>query len=58
MLGLEHRLGQQFLLQRELGIPVLTTWHGHVSNSSFLKKIYNSIMLKGDAVIANSILYR
>ena len=37
-----------------IGIPVLTTWHGHVSNSSFIKKIYNSIMLKGDAVIANS----
>ncbi len=40
---------------KKLGIPVLTTWHGHVSNSSFIKKIYNSIMLKGDAVIANSI---
>ena len=39
---------------KKLGIPVLTTWHGHVSNSSFIKKIYNSIMLKGDAVIANS----
>ena len=39
---------------KRIGIPVLTTWHGHVSNSSFLKKIYNSIMLKGDAVIANS----
>ena len=40
---------------KKLGIPVLTTWHGHASNSSFIKKIYNSIMLKGDAVIANSI---
>ena len=39
---------------KRIGIPVLTTWHGHVSNSSFLKKLYNSIMLKGDAVIANS----
>ena len=39
---------------KKIGIPVLTTWHGHVSNSSFVKKIYNSIMLKGDAVIANS----
>ena len=39
---------------KRIGIPVLTTWHGHVSNSSFLKKVYNSIMLKGDAVIANS----
>tara|TARA_Y100001935_G_scaffold255103_1_gene266543 strand:+ start:1393 stop:2568 length:1176 start_codon:yes stop_codon:yes gene_type:complete len=39
---------------KKIGIPVLTTWHGHVSNSSFIKKIYNSIMLKGDAVIANS----
>ncbi len=40
---------------KKIGIPVLTTWHGHVSNSSFIKKIYNSIMLKGDAVIANSV---
>ena len=39
---------------KKIGIPVLTTWHGHVSNSSFIKKIYNSIMLRGDAVIANS----
>ena len=39
---------------KKVGIPVLTTWHGHVSNSSFIKKIYNSIMLKGDAIIANS----
>ena len=37
-----------------VGIPVLTTWHGHVKNSSIFKKFYNSIMLKGDAVIANS----
>ena len=40
---------------KKIGIPALTTWHGHVSNSSFIKKIYNSIMLKGDAVIANSV---
>ena len=39
---------------KKIGIPVLTTWHGHVSNSSFIKKIYNSRMLKGDAVIDNS----
>ena len=39
---------------KKMSIPVLTTWHGHVSDSSFIKKIYNSIMLKGDAVIANS----
>ena len=39
---------------KKMNIPVLTTWHGHVSDSSFIKKIYNSIMLKGDAVIANS----
>ena len=30
---------------KKIGIPVLTTWHGHVSNSSFIKKIYNSICL-------------
>ena len=39
---------------KKMGIPVLTTWHGHVSETSFIKKLYNSIMLKGDAVIANS----
>ena len=39
---------------KKIGIPVLTTWHGHVSNSSVIKKIYNSIMFKGYAVIANS----
>ena len=39
---------------KKTGVPVLTTWHGHVKNTSIFKKFYNSIMLKGDAVIANS----
>ena len=39
---------------RILKIPIVTTWHGHVSNSSWFKKKYNSIMHKGNALIANS----
>ena len=39
---------------RSLKIPIVTTWHGHVSNSSWFKKKYNSIMHKGNALIANS----
>ena len=39
---------------RSLKIPVVTTWHGHVSNSSWFKKKYNSIMHRGNALIANS----
>lgn len=39
---------------RNSNLPILTTWHGHAVKSSWLKKKYNSIMLRGDAVIANS----
>ena len=39
---------------RSLKIPIVTTWHGHVSNSSWFKKKYNSIMHRGNALIANS----
>ena len=37
-----------------LNIPTLTTWHGHVNQTSWLKKTYNSIMHRGNALIANS----
>ena len=37
-----------------LNIPILTTWHGHVNQTSWFKKKYNSIMHRGDALIANS----
>jgi glycosyltransferase involved in cell wall biosynthesis len=42
------------LAAKILSIPVITTWHGHVNQSSWFKKKYNSIMCKGDALIANS----
>ena len=37
-----------------LGIPFVTTVHGNHSSGSALKRFYNSIMARGDAVIANS----
>ena len=36
------------------GIPFVTTYHGAYSGSSGPKKTYNSVMAKGDFVIANS----
>ena len=35
-------------------IPFVTTFHGAYSAGSPLKRLYNSVMLRGDAVIANS----
>ena len=39
---------------KELDIPFVTTFHGTYGTENFLKKKYNSIMLKGEAVIAIS----
>ena len=39
---------------RELNIPFVTTFHGTYGTETLLKKKYNSIMLKGNAVIAIS----
>ncbi len=39
---------------RKTGTPFVTTFHGAYSGTSGLKKSYNSIMAKGDVVIANS----
>ncbi len=39
---------------RRTGTPFVTTFHGAYSGSSALKLRYNSIMAKGDLVIANS----
>jgi glycosyltransferase involved in cell wall biosynthesis len=39
---------------RRMQIPFVTTFHGAYSGSSALKLRYNSIMAKGDCVIANS----
>lgn len=39
---------------RKTGTPLVTTYHGAYSGTSSLKKQYNSIMTRGDLVIANS----
>ena len=39
---------------RRTGIPFVTTYHGVYNGRTRLKRYYNSIMAKGDAVIANS----
>jgi len=39
---------------RRTRTPFVTTWHGAYSAESALKRYYNSVMLRGDAVIANS----
>lgn len=37
------------------GVPFVTTYHGAYSGTSGLKRAYNSVMAKGDLVIANSL---
>lgn len=39
---------------RMTGIPFVTTYHGAYGGRSGLKLLYNSVMARGDAVIANS----
>ncbi len=39
---------------RVLGLPFLTTYHGSYAGRSAPKRLYNSVMARGDAVIANS----
>ena len=39
---------------RSEGVPFVTTYHGAYSGTSGLKRAYNSVMAKGDLVIANS----
>ena len=39
---------------RMAGVPFVTTYHGIYSASNALKRWYNSVMVRGDAVIANS----
>jgi glycosyltransferase involved in cell wall biosynthesis len=40
---------------RSLNIPFVTTYHGSYSGRSSVKVLYNSVMARGDAVIANSL---
>lgn len=39
---------------RRAGVPFVTTYHGAYSQRGRLKAFYNSVMAKGDVVIANS----
>lgn len=39
---------------RSLNIPFVTTYHGSYAGRSSVKVLYNSVMSRGDAVIANS----
>ena len=39
---------------KAMGVPFVTTYHGAYSGTSGLKLKYNSVMAKGDIVIANS----
>jgi glycosyltransferase involved in cell wall biosynthesis len=42
------------LAARRTGVPFVTTYHGAYSENSDIKRLYNSVMARGDAVIANS----
>jgi glycosyltransferase involved in cell wall biosynthesis len=39
---------------RKTGVPFVTTYHGAYSGRTGLKRLYNSVMARGDVVIANS----
>ncbi|MFE1601261.1 glycosyltransferase family 4 protein [Methylobacterium sp. ID0610] len=39
---------------RRLGIPFVTTYHGSYAGRTPVKQLYNSVMARGDVVIANS----
>lgn len=39
---------------RQAAIPFVTTYHGAYNETNALKRLYNSVMARGDVVIANS----
>jgi glycosyltransferase involved in cell wall biosynthesis len=39
---------------RRIGVPFVTTYHGAYGESNRFKRLYNSVMARGDVVIANS----
>ena len=39
---------------RRAAVPFVTTYHGAYNETNALKKLYNSVMARGDVVIANS----
>jgi glycosyltransferase involved in cell wall biosynthesis len=40
---------------RQTGVPFVTTYHGAYRERTAIKRLYNSVMARGDAVIANSL---
>ena len=42
------------LAARRAGVPFVTTYHGAYGETNALKRLYNSVMARGDVVIANS----
>ena len=42
------------LAARRMGIPFVTTYHGIYNASGPFKRFYNSVMVRSDAIIANS----
>nr|WP_155197537.1 glycosyltransferase family 4 protein [Roseibium hamelinense] len=43
-----------YLASKRSGTPFVTTYHGTYNQKSRLKALYNSVMARGDSVIANS----
>lgn len=43
-----------FYAARRTGVPFITTYHGAYSEKTALKRLYNGVMVRGNAVIANS----
>lgn len=43
-----------FFASRATGVPFITTFHGVYGETNSLKRFYNSVMVRGVAVIANS----
>ena len=43
-----------FYAARQTGLPFITTFHGTYNTGNFLKRAYNSVMTRGDRVIAIS----
>jgi glycosyltransferase involved in cell wall biosynthesis len=43
-----------FLAARQLAVPFVTTYHGAYGNRGPVKALYNSVMGRGDRIIANS----
>ncbi len=43
-----------FAAARRAGVPLVTTYHGAYGETNAAKRLYNSVMARGDVVIANS----